>query len=632
MCGIAGLISRAEKANTHELVDQLLKPLSLRGPDGQGTWVHRSSLEGSVGLGHRRLSIIDLEGGKQPLRAAQGRYTISFNGEIFNFQELKPQIKASGGQFLTQSYTEVIVALYAQLGIESLAPLNGMFAFAIYDEAEHSLLLARDRVGIKPLYYYHSPAGDLFFSSDIRSFIESGVVEKKINLASVANYLFSEYAPEGETFIEGVKKVKPGCYLKWQDGKLTEQIAYWSLQHQLSLPQVESITDFDQAYTEFCGLLNTSIRRQMIADVPIGLLLSGGLDSTTVGHAMVEQGHQVKSFSIEFEDPDFDEGPVAKKVSEYLKTQHHSLKVGEQDLLEALEASLASLSEPMADPSIIPTYILSQLTKSHVKVAIGGDAGDELFGGYPTYYAHSVAQKYSLMPQALHRNLVVPLIEALPTSSARWSLEWKLKRFFGRFDYNEVHRHLRWMAGTDLPRVKEICGLESHWQPDAFAATEFLKNTRSQFVFPWLDFVTYLPSEVLVKVDRASMASSLEVRPPFLDNEFIDFSIRLAPQLKVQGKNSKPLIRRYVGEKVGDWVSRLPKKGFGIPLNKWLRGALRERVEAMVNDQTFFKSVGLNQPVVRELWQEHLDGRADHARTLWALFVMYDWLIRQKFI
>lgn len=626
MCGIAGYIAPLETLNTEKKspIHVMLDSLKNRGPDGEGIW-QNSVNTWSVTLGHRRLSIIDLEGGKQPFALPDAKYVTTYNGEIFNFLELKKSLEAKGFSFQSASDTEVVLQMFKAYGPESLVQLNGMFAFAIWDHDKKSLYLARDRVGIKPLYYAPLAHGGLVFASDLKTLLRSRMIPLKIDSQAVLNYFFSEYSIAPHSFIEGVYKLEPGHYLKWHDGQF--EVKSYFKTFDFSAQKEISFTD---AETKFEKLFWNAVDRQLISDVPVGILLSGGLDSSAITHAAQQISKKpLQTFSIEFSDTDFDESALSRFIAEKFHTRHHALKVDEASLLSYLDTALSTLDEPMADPSILPTFIVSRLAASNVKVVLGGDGGDELFGGYPTYFAHQIAQHYKKVPTFLHQKILHPCIAMLPVSERRWALEWKLKRFFNRWSADDIYRHLNWMAGTPWA---ETFSFIKNLEPQESWAYQLAKRQISQSPttslqqYMLLDFMTYLPNEVLVKVDRATMACGLESRPPFLDNDLMNFAFSLPDHLKIHGRKSKILIRNYVEKYIGKQVSQAPKKGFGIPLNRWLRNELKEKLQRCIFDSPIYDYTNLKQEAFVLLWEEHLNKKKDHSRTLWAFYVFHHWL------
>ncbi|HEX4923003.1 MAG TPA: asparagine synthase (glutamine-hydrolyzing) [Bdellovibrionales bacterium] len=626
MCGIAGFVESSQSNRSESVIAGMLKSLEHRGPDGEGVWRSKPS-KWTATLGHRRLSIIDLERGRQPLGNEDDKVQVTFNGEIFNFQELIPGLIDRAHKFKTRSDTEVIVHNYEEHGIEGLRALNGMFAFAIWDDEEQSLLLARDRAGIKPLYYSELPDGGVAFASELTALLKHPKVPRGYNQYAIRNYFFADYIRPPTTAIEGVLKLPPGHFVIWKDGKLSQPEAFWKIEDVGRLPELFATeNEAVQALTE---LLETATRRQLIADVPVGIFLSGGIDSSLVTAFASKQKRGLQTFSVTFEDPEYDEGPAAKAIADKFKTVHRTRTLNEKILLESIDRALTALDEPMADPSIVPTYLLSELAAKHVKVVLGGDGGDELWAGYPTYRAHKVSAIYGIMPALMRDQVIKPLVSMLPTQPSRQSFEWKLKRFTGRWDKNPNVRHLRWMSNTDLPELQAAFTHELDGSPVGadLANFDFGRDDLNRYLA--LDFITYMSGSVLTKVDRASMAHGLEVRPPLLDNELIEFAYRVPFSMKLKGGVSKYLIKKLARELLPPEILKLPKRGFGIPVNKWVRGPLKTRVESILGgDSPVWTGAGLKIETFR-LWNEqHQELKRDHSKTLWALIALDHWMKR----
>jgi asparagine synthase (glutamine-hydrolysing) len=613
MCGIVGFISREEKPG---ILQKMLGKIAHRGPDGEGQWNQKADAW-RVNLGHRRLSIIDLETGSQPLAA--GGAQIIFNGEIYNYKELRGEL--TGTQFHTQSDTEVLLQTILTRGtLPGLRALNGMFAFALWHEG--TLLLARDRVGIKPLYYSYSANGELIFASELGAMMEHPAVSRKIDPAGLAEFFFLDYSQPPKSLLRDVKKLEPGCYLTWKDGVLSESSPYWELG-----TEVSAAADNEESLAKELWLrLGKAVDRQMIADVPVGILLSGGLDSSAIASLAAKKSRErIRTFSIGFDDPAYDESAFARLMAKELNAVHTERTLDEGALLASMESILNSLDEPMADPSLLPTSLLAKVASEHVKVALGGDGGDELWAGYPTYSAHKMASAYSALPGVLREKFIPWAVEKLPLQNGYQRFDWKAKRFTGRWDNDPVRRHLRWMSGTDLPELENICALTGFtvdllWENLKKSSSDSLNNELA------LDFQTYLPGSVLAKVDRASMAHGLEVRPPFLDSEFVDWSFSLPSSLKLKAGTGKYLLKKAAEAALPRSIVHRRKKGFGIPLSAWLRGPLAPRVKNILNDSPLWNF--LNQETFQRWHQEHLAIRKDNSKPLWALIVLDAWVKR----
>lgn len=626
MCGIAGYVERASAANPttpNHALGPMLERIAHRGPDGSGRWL--GSRDGwRVSLGHRRLAIIDVEGGKQPMADRAGAFHVTFNGEIYNFAELRAKLERRHS-FSTRSDTEALLYHFVERGTDGIRDLNGMFAFAIWDAQKGELTLARDRAGIKPLYYAPLPDGGLAFSSELASVMRHPAVARDIDPQGVRGLFFSDAIHPPTTLLTGVRKLAPGHFLTWRDGKLSAQRAFWSFAEDAA-PVDPDLTE-EQLIAQLREKLSGAVKRQLISDVPLGVFLSGGLDSSLVA-ALAHQnsGGRLRTFSIGFDDPRFDESGYARKVARHLNTEHTEEILNEAKVLEVLDQALDCLDEPMADPSIVPTWLLSRLAARSVKVALGGDGGDELWAGYPTYLAHRASPGYEKLPGGLRDQLIRPLVSALPVSHGYQSLEWKLKRFVQRWDRDPALRHLRWMSNTDLPDLEGLLG------PGQLPALPRIPERFRDDLLNGLlalDFSSYMADSVLTKVDRASMAHGLETRPPMLDNEFVAWSFSVPSKWKLRGRERKYLLKRAAEGLLPPEIIHRPKKGFAIPLAAWLRGPLRGRLQAALRNSPLWDAGVLDRNAFAGYLNDHLRMRVDRSKPLWAFLTLHQWMKRE---
>jgi asparagine synthase (glutamine-hydrolysing) len=619
MCGIAGFIERRPNP---EALPRMLARIAHRGPDGEGVW--NRQLDGwHVAIGHRRLSIIDVEGSPQPMESPAGDVVLTYNGEIYNFMRLRAVLEARGRQFRTRGDTEVILQQFQQHGIGGIPALEGMFAFAVWEERTRRLTLARDRTGIKPLYYAELADGGIAFASELSALLAHGGVERELSTEGLVSYFFSDYVHAPTAIIRKVHKLAPGYTVLWQDGNFGLPHAYW----QIPPPAPAPTRPDDELAAELWTDLNRAVADQLVSDVPVGIFLSGGIDSSCVATAAVAAGGRMKAFSIGFENATFDESRYARMVADRLDVEFISETLHERNLLDVLDAALDHIDEPLADPSFLPTFLLSRLAARHVKVVVGGDGGDELWGGYPTYRAHRLARFYRRVPDWVRRNVVGRLVGTMPINDRYQSLEWKLRRFTHRWDDDVVTRHLRWMSSVDLPDLGRAIPGAAGMQPATFTAPipeteDWLQRTLA------LDFATYMPGSVLTKVDRASMAHGLEVRPPLLDDRMVDRAFALPSQYKLRRGSSKYLLKLAARGKIPDEIIDRPKKGFGIPLANWLRGPLKDRISEVATRSPVFDRGMLDRGVFQAWNKEHQDKRVDHSKPLWALLVLDHWFRR----
>lgn len=612
MCGIAGLIGREPR---EDVVRAMCRAIAHRGPDGEGIVVRRAG--GRVAtLGHRRLAIVDLETGAQPMQDTERHATVTFNGEIYTHEETRTKLRADGVRFHTKSDTEVIVAGFARWGERIVGELRGMFAFCAFDERDGTVLLARDRFGIKPLYVAHLPDGGLAFASELSAILCVPEVKKKVSDAGLASFLFSDYAHPPHTLIEGVTKLAPGEQMLGRVGQAWQRRSYLPPDEPGPAPTPR----------ELWSALERAVDSQRMSDVPIGVFLSGGLDSSCIAALAARQSKtKLQAFCIAFDDASFDESAHARRMSAHLGLEHVEEKLGQGALLENVETVLDHLDEPLGDHSILPTTMLARLASRHVKVALGGDGADELFGGYPTYRAHVLHARLLRPITSLFRSRRArALLERIPASDGYQALDWKVKRFLGRWDDDVQTRHLRWMSALDLPELREAMGTR-------FVRPGTLDSRVPASADPIalamaLDFRTYLPGSVLTKVDRASMAHGLEARPPFLDEDLVALARRVPTRDAVRGSVGKWILREASRQALPPAILERGKHGFSVPLASWLRGPLAPRVEKILRDSPCWSV--LERGAYRRFADAHAARRGDHAKGLWSLVVLDAWMRR----
>ncbi len=632
MCGIVGfLTSKASNIPDYEILSRMREILAHRGPDDRGEYIRPLDGRGPfVFLGHRRLSIIDLAGGHQPLSNENGTIWVTFNGEIYNFKDLKSELENLGHQFRTLSDTEVIAHAYEEFREECFKYFNGMFAIGIWDELNHRLILARDRLGKKPLYYALIN-GTFIFASELKAIMAHPSFPRKVDPVSLMKYLFFEFVPSPHTIFKDARKLPAASYLVW-DKKGIEIRQYWSPFN----PQKgeNNVSEVD-AELKVMELLKESVKRRLISDVPLGIFLSGGIDSSAItALAQQEVPGKVKTFSIGFEDPSFDESQYASLVSRFLGTEHFEQRMTPQDLLDIVPNLPDILDEPMADASILPTYLLSKFTRGHVTVALGGDGGDELFAGYPTYLAHKFAMRYDRYLGLLHPaiNFVGNL---LPVSDDNISFDFKVKKFLSGIGYPHAIRNSVWLGSFPFPDMERVVSPKILDHFDRIRLVEDLSSYEKGFpkkdlttLLQYLDLKLYFQESILVKVDRASMACSLEVRAPLLDYELVEFVMGLPSRLKLKGLTSKYILKKAMKSILPHEVIQRKKKGFGVPIAKWVKGPLKDLFEDLLSPDRIRQEGFLNPEYVASLLKDHLASKKDNRKQLWTLLVWELWVNR----
>jgi asparagine synthase (glutamine-hydrolysing) len=612
MCGIAGYWG----VGNREILEAMNSSLTHRGPDAGG--IH---IAGNIGLAHRRLSILDLSpAGSQPMCNDTGDVTLVFNGEIYNFNELKREF-LEDRIWRGTSDTEVLLYLYEKLGEHCFEKIRGMFAIAIHDARSNTLILARDHLGKKPLYW--SLAGDtLIFGSELKALRKHPLCPTALNTDAVAQYLMYEYIPSPGTIYTNVQKVSPGTLLTY-DGVSTTEHSFSDINFDSGVHEEDSA----QAQTTLYSLLEKAVTKRMVADVPVGVFLSGGLDSSTVAYfAQKNATHRVKTFSIGFDNPDFDESEYARRVAQVLGTDHFSRTVTASDLLALLTHIPEVLDEPMADSSIVPTLLLSEFARSEVKVALGGDGADELFWGYGTFLAHRVGLHYEKVPRTVQK-MVTWCAEQLPVSHGYMSLDFKIKKFLSGFEITRARRNTYWLGAFTREELDSLLTFPINdstlfGHVDALYAGErsFWDGVQSDYMSG------YLAEDILVKTDRASMAHGLEVRAPFLDLDIVHFASTLHPHMKLRGTEGKWILKKVMREHLPKEVIARQKKGFGIPIGAWIQGELREMVTSTLLGGHLVASGLFNREVIAILLESHMSGKVDNRKKIWTLLMLELWM------
>ncbi|MGA1864193.1 MAG: asparagine synthase (glutamine-hydrolyzing) [bacterium] len=623
MCGICGGVLSDSKRTMHEsLLKDMMDQLIHRGPDSEGTYC-----DGPVGLGHRRLSIIDLSPlGRQPMSNEDGSLYLVVNGEIYNHKTLRKELEAKGHNFRSKSDSEVVLHLYEEMREDLLSHLFGMFSLALWDGRNKRLFLARDRVGKKPLFYSITNTG-IFFGSEIKALLKCPDVRREINLEALHHYLTFEYVPHPLTIYKGIKKLPPAHYLIWENGNLQIK-RYWDLHYN----NKHSNASFQSLKSEFLDRFEDAVRIRMMSDVPLGAFLSGGIDSSaTVAMMSRLSNTPVKTFSIGFDDHAYNELSFARRVAQIFKTEHHEFIV-KPNATEILPKLIWHYDEPYADSSAIPTYYLAKMTRSEVTVALNGDGGDESFAGYERYLADYLAGIYTRLPGWTGPYFIKKLINSLPCDYRYKGYIRRLKRFVNALDDKPERRYCRWICFFDnnakgkiythdfASKLKDSDSYSyiEEWYEKAKADT-FLDRTL------YVDVHTYLPDDLMVKVDIATMAHSLEARSPFLDHRLMEFAASLPHNFKLRGWQTKYFLKKAFEGLLPKEILNRPKMGFGVPLDIWFRTDLKDMAYDILLSRRSIDRGYFRQEEIQNLLDAHSQKKADNSYRIWALLILELW-------
>jgi asparagine synthase (glutamine-hydrolysing) len=620
MCGIAGAVSfDPARPVTEPLLSQMIATLRHRGPDDGGVWT-----DGVAGLASRRLAVIDLSPrGRMPMANEDGSLHISFNGEVYNFQSLRPGLESRGHRLQSNTDTETILHLYEEEGTDCLRRLRGMFAFVLWDAPRRTLFVARDRLGKKPLFYYHG-VRSFVFGSEPKALLQHPDVPAEPDPIAIHHYLAYGYVPSPASAFAGIRKLPPAHYLLVRDGQVSVH-RYWSLRYR------DKLRGSDAELTEQAmAVLQEAVRLRLISDVPLGALLSGGIDSGTIVALMRRlTGGPIRTFSIGFEQPEYDELAYARQVAARFETEHHE-EVVRPSAAEILPRLVWHYNEPFADSSAVPTFAVSRMARQHVTVALTGDGGDESFLGYDRYLATELTRRAASVPRPVRRGLA-GLTNLFPQGSPK-SVGYRLQRLVGVLDLPPRRQYSRWMACADDQArsdlyAPEFAALLNGTDPVSLLERAYDASDAPTFVeaSAHADVQLYLPDDLLVKMDIASMANSLEVRSPLLDHEVVEFAARLPRRLKLRGLVQKYLLKRAMKGVLPDAVLRRKKMGFGVPIDHWLRGELREMAHDVLLGQRARGRGYFRPDAVRRYLDEHTRAERRHHTVLWSLLMLELW-------
>ena len=624
MCGISGIYNyRDNKPVDGSLLRNMTAVLNHRGPDGEGYY-----LKANVGIGHKRLSIIDLEGGSQPIFNENRDISIVFNGEIYNFPEIREELIKKGHVFYTNTDTEAIVHLYEEMGDDCVDKLRGMFAFGIWDEKKKKLFLARDRAGQKPLYYYND-GSRIVFASELKALLVDKTIKREISIEALNDYLVYLCTIAPKTIFKDIKKLCPGNVMTCTPNGVSIR-EYWDL------PRIKSVSLGENHYIDQLNdLLSDSVSSRLISDVPLGAFLSGGLDSSTIVCMMSELRKEPPvTTSIRFREKQFDESVYARSVADHFSTEHYEEMV-ESDAVDQIDDIIWHLDEPFADASAIPTFNLSRAARKHVKVALSGDGGDEVFAGYRRYYYDVLENRVrKLIPEIIRRSVIGPISGIYP--QAAWMPQvLRAKTFLRNISSSQQMSHFNTLS---VFNDKDISGILSGdtvsslngYHPFSVMEKYYMKagNIDELSKVLYVDFKTYLSDRMLVKVDRMSMAQSLEVRSPFLDHKLVEYAAGIPSELKLKGREGKYILKKIMSDRLPNEVISRAKKGFDVPLDLWFRNQLKDKAHECIFRPNAFSREFFNYDFVEKIWNEHQQGTVNWGQHLWNIYVLEIWADR----
>ncbi|HSK70469.1 MAG TPA: asparagine synthase (glutamine-hydrolyzing) [Pyrinomonadaceae bacterium] len=619
MCGIAGFINKEAtgEAERAHLLEEMCRVITHRGPDEQGMIVR-----GRAALGMRRLSIIDLKTGQQPIFNEEGNLAIVFNGEIYNYRGLKKELESRGHRFKTNSDTETIVHAFEEYGANCVEYLRGMFAFAVWDFREESLFIARDRVGKKPLFYSLTEKGNFVFGSELKVLLAHGEISKEIDFAALDAYLTFGYVPEEFCIFKDVRKLQPGHFLVFKDGEIRTE-KYWDFKYE----EANEIKTEAEYIENLRDLIKEAVGVRLISEVPLGAFLSGGVDSSSiVGFMSQILETPVKTFSIGFNEDSFNELKFARVAAKHFGTEHHEFIVT-PDLVEIVDDLIWHFDEPFADPSALPTYMVSKLARDFVTVVLSGDGGDELFAGYTRYVTDRKRSGLEKLPKFVRQGVLQTVSEKLPHGA-------KGKNYLYNVSLDAVERYID--SISQFGKLKKnalysfgfLQNLNGGFEKGAEKFRKIAESVESENPIDkllYLDSKTYLPADILTKVDRMTMAASLEARAPLLDHKLIDFVTKIPAELKLKGSETKYIFKKAMQGIVPDEILYREKQGFGMPINEWINRQLKDRIEETLLEKRTLERGYFEPKYIRMLLDEHRRNRRDHSYALWVLWMLELW-------
>jgi len=617
MCGICGIMNRDGAPVAPEILEAMNATLIHRGPD-QG----RTTIQDACGLANRRLAILDLSpAGALPMQNAAGTIRMAYNAEVYNYPDLRRELETQGHVFRSGSDAEAVIALYERDGLDFLKHMRGMFALALWDEPNHTLVLARDRLGKKPLYYYQDDKR-LVFASEIKALLKHPDVPRCPARDLMPLLLAYGYVPAPQTFFEGIRMLPPGHMLVCRDGVIAVE-AYWTPPHFAGADPAARVEDY---LDELRATLEEAVRMRLLSDVPLGAFLSGGLDSSLIVAYMARHtSGKVKTFAIGFTgEESFDETAYARQVADYLDTDHQEFMV-EPNAIELLPQLVWHHDQPFGDSSAIPTYLVSKMTRDYVTVALSGDGGDELFAGYERFYAANLAERFRRLPGVVRRGMQ-QAVDLLPEATSYRGVAQRARRFVTGANRPTSDAYFSWVRLFDDEQIAALMVEPVNMQPNTHFANQFDANNQRDLTARLLDvnLTTYLPDDLLIKADRASMAASLEARAPFLDYKLVELAARIPSNLKLHGKTTKHILKQVAAGVLPDEIIHRAKHGFGVPVGRWFRTDLREYAREMLLEPQTSRRGYFREEAVRRVLDEHSSGQRNHGQRIW-LLLTFEW-------
>lgn len=619
MCGINGFVQFNDKLKKNE-IEQIIKKMNRsivnRGPDEEGTYINKN-----IGLGIRRLSIIDLKTGNQPIFNEDSSMVIVFNGELYNYKDLKNDLINKGHIFKTTTDTEVVLHAFEEYGEKSFNFIKGMYAFAIYDINKDRLLIVRDRLGEKPLYFYKDES-KFIFSSELKGILSADLIKKEIDENALSQFFQLTYIPAPNTILKNIKKLKPGYYIEIKTGHNPTINKYWDLEFNNN----KLIYDIESIKRNLREKMFEAVEKCMISDVPLGAFLSGGIDSSIIVGIMSKIASKpIKTFNIGFHEKQFDESERAKIVSKFNNTEHHTQIITEKDLFAILNKFFEYMDEPFADSSAIPTYLISKFAKNYVKVVLTGDGGDELFGGYSKYLINYYSEKYNRIPKLIREHILKNIINVFPND---YNITRKIKKVIRNSEKSIFEQRKELMKlGYKYDETKKL--IKSDHISDISLIENYYNKYKNQTdelsLALYTDIKIVLEGDMLTKVDRMSMANSLETRAPFLYPDIVEFSTRIPSEYKIKNKKTKFILKETFSDILPEKIMKASKRGFGIPIGKWFRGSLKYEFLKVTN-QKFIEDQNLfNYEYIQKIFNEHQNKKEERGTELWTLFVFQNW-------